>query len=115
MAWRPARDRPGFSNEEIPGDLYEHVLEYETWPGFTERERLCVEFAERYADDYADLCGDQVIWTRLKSSFTDVELADLCLLCGTWDSTARMYHLLVDMDVTCGSGLSRADGRLSSE
>jgi len=95
---RAGRDKPGYADEEIPLDVYEHVLEYKTWPGYTERERLVIEFCERYIVDYRHLAGDEDFWARLTARFSEDELADLCMLCGHWDATTRMFHLLLGLD-----------------
>src|SRR3954454_2790000 len=55
MGTRAGVDKPGYADEEIPSDIYEHVLEFRTWPGYTARERLVIEFCERYILDYRDL------------------------------------------------------------
>jgi alkylhydroperoxidase family enzyme len=94
VAFRPARDMPGFSDEPIPEEFYENVFNYESWPGYSERERLILEFGERYTPDYEELAADEAFWTRLKASFSDVELGDLCILIGWWDWSVRMYHVL---------------------
>src|SRR5829696_6517272 len=101
VAFRAARDVPGFSDEPIPEELYENVFDYKTSPGYTERERLIIQFTERYILDHEELAADDAFWSRLKASFTDVELADLCLLVGMWDSSAKMYHLLVGINDGC--------------
>jgi alkylhydroperoxidase family enzyme len=101
VASRMARDMPGFSDEPIPEEVYDNVFAYKTWPGYTERERLIIEFTERYILDYEGLAEDHGFWTRLKASFSDVELADMCLLLGMWDSSTRMYHLLVGINASC--------------
>jgi alkylhydroperoxidase family enzyme len=98
---RMERDMPGFSPEPIPEDLYLNVFDYKTWPGYSTRERLAVEFAERYSTDYKGMAADEDFWGQLKENFTETELADLCLLCGTWESATKMYHLLVGLDVAC--------------
>jgi alkylhydroperoxidase family enzyme len=98
---RAARDMPGYANSDIPEEHYEHVLEHRTWPGYTERERLVIEFAERYMLDYAELCYDDAFWERLGASFSETELADLCHLCGHWEASTKAFHLL-------GGGMEQA-------
>jgi alkylhydroperoxidase family enzyme len=105
---RAARDMPGFADEEIPEDLYEHILEYRTYPAFTERERLLLQFSERYWSDYRELCFDDEFWATFSANFSDVELADLCLLVGHWDSSTKMFHLLLGFDDACA--VPRRDG-----
>jgi alkylhydroperoxidase family enzyme len=98
---RMGRDLPGFSPEPIPEELYLNVFDYATWPGYSTRERLAVEFAERYSLDYQYLAEDDEFWSRLQANFTEVEIADLCLLCGTWESATKMYHLLCGLEDSC--------------
>jgi alkylhydroperoxidase family enzyme len=100
-AWRPAASRPGFSSEPIEEEFYEHVAEYATWPKYTRRERLLIRFVERFAHDYLDLCNDDGFWRDLRESFTDTELADICILAGVWDSSTKMYHLLGGVGDSC--------------
>jgi len=111
-AFRGTRDAPeliaalglsrnGFSDEEIPEELYERVFEYATWPGYTERERLTIEFAERFMIDYQDMADDDAFWERLKANFSETEIADLCLLVGMWDSSCKMFHLLIGIEDAC--------------
>jgi alkylhydroperoxidase family enzyme len=90
---------PGY--EDIPDELYEHVLDWRTWDGFTCRERLAIEFAERYILDCEGMCDDDDLWARLKSNFDDAEVADLCILMGHWESSRRMLKLLVGSDNAC--------------
>ncbi|WP_433733266.1 carboxymuconolactone decarboxylase family protein [Nocardia sp. CA-129566] len=94
-------NRGEFSFDETPEELYERVFEYATWPGYTERERLAIEFGERFCHDYQDLAADDAFWERMKASFSDTEIADLCLMVGVWDSSAKMFHLLVGFEEGC--------------
>jgi alkylhydroperoxidase family enzyme len=98
---RMGRDLAGFSDEPIPEDLYQNVFAYRTWEGYSVRERLAIEFAERYSTDYKSMAADEDFWEQLTANFTETELADLCLLCGTWESATKMYHLLIGLDVAC--------------
>ena len=91
---RMGRDRPGFSADPIPEELYTHVLEYRSWPGYSERERLAAEFCERFATDHVTLADDDETWVRLHENFSDAEIADLCILAGTWDAGRRMFQVL---------------------
>jgi alkylhydroperoxidase family enzyme len=99
---RATKDMPGYGDgEEIPEELYEHLHEFRTWPAYTDRERLLMEFCERYMRDYQDLSRDQAFWERLTTTFSEVELADLCLLAGHWEIQRRLLHLLIGVDQVC--------------
>lgn len=100
-AFRGARDLEGFTDEEIPEEFYENVFEYKTWPGYTERERLAIEFMERFMLDYQDMADDVPFWDRMQANFNEVELFDLCHLAGQWDWSAKMFHLLVGIEDGC--------------
>ena len=40
--------------EALTEDDFANVMEYRTYPGYSERERLAVEYAERFALDHTD-------------------------------------------------------------
>jgi len=98
---RAARDIAGYSDEAIPEELYENVLAWRTWPGYTDRERLVIEFCERYMLDYQGMCVDEDLWERLQAHFSETEIGDLCHLAGIWDASTKQFHLLVGMDDAC--------------
>ncbi len=98
---RMGRDKPGFSPEPIPEELYTEVFDYQTSPVYSARERLCIEFAERYMLDYKDMADDEAFWDRMREHFTQQEWADLCLLCATWEQATKMFHILVGTNIGC--------------
>ncbi len=67
LNWRSARDVNDRAAEAgtIDEDFYAHVGDH-AWPGFSERERLAAEFAERYALDHTNM--DDELWARLHGS-----------------------------------------------
>lgn len=101
QGFRMAEMIPGFSPEGIEEDLYTHVLEYRTWPGYSTRERFVIEFSERYMIDFEGLKNDEPFWAALKEHFTNTEICDLCLLCNTWEGLMKSYHLLVGVPDVC--------------
>lgn len=100
-ATRPAEDLVGYSEEAIPEEAYQHALEYKTWPGYTDRERLVIEFTERYMLDYQGICYDDMFWERLKANFSETEIADLCILAAHWECSRKMVHLLLGVEDMC--------------
>jgi alkylhydroperoxidase family enzyme len=92
---------PGYSEGEIADEVYEHALEYKTWPGYTVRERLLIEFMERYMLDYRGVCADDEFWKQLKANLSEVEIADACMLAGHWECARRTIHLLLGIDEIC--------------
>ena len=100
LNWRTARDVPGRADspDAIGEEFYANVGANPSWPGFTERERLAAEFAERYALAHRDMDDD--LWQRLHAHFTDDELVDLALCVGSWLAFGRLNRVF-DVDGAC--------------
>ena len=47
----------------VPEDDYGHVEEWRTWPGYTERQRLAIEYAERFTVDHQGI--DDELFDRM--------------------------------------------------
>jgi 4-carboxymuconolactone decarboxylase len=84
----------------VDEDLYEHVIEWATWPGYSERERLAAEFAERFAADHIGLREDEDFWKRMKAAYDDGEIVDLGICCALWLGSGRLMRVL-DVGQTC--------------
>jgi alkylhydroperoxidase family enzyme len=84
-----ARDEVGADE-----DFYTHVLEWRTWPGYSEAERVAAEFAERFARDHRGLREDEDFWARAKEHFDDGELLALGICCSMWLGNGRMMRVL---------------------
>ena len=99
--WRTARDVPGraTSADEVPEEFYANVGSNPVWDGFSERERLAAEFAERFALDHRSM-DDGELWGRLHAAFTDDELVDLGLCVGSWVAFGRLNRVF-DVDGGC--------------
>jgi alkylhydroperoxidase family enzyme len=99
LNWRSARDVASRADEAdtIDDAFYDHVGDA-TWTGFSERERLAAEFAERYALDHTSM--DEDLWTRLHDSYTDDELVDLGICVGSWLAYGR-FNRVFDIDGVC--------------
>ena len=82
---------------QIDEEFYAHIGDA-SWTGFTERERLAAEFAERFALDHHSM--DDAFWQRLRAEFTDAEIVDLGLCVGMWISQGRLNQVL-DVDGGC--------------
>jgi alkylhydroperoxidase family enzyme len=101
LGWRSARDVPerAAAGEEVPEELYQHVVAGDlAWEGFSERERLAGEFAERFATDHRNM--DDTLWARLHDAFTDDELVELALCVGSWIAFGRLNRVF-DVDGGC--------------
>jgi AhpD family alkylhydroperoxidase len=73
-------------------DLYAHVAEAHDRDSYTPRERLAIEFAERFAMDHAGI--DDAFFTRLRDAFGDDEILDLAICCGAFLGLGRVLAVL---------------------
>ena len=81
-------------------DLYNHAGVWQTWPGYSEQERIAAEFAYRFATDHTGLRDDEDFWARAAEHFSDELLTDLALSCAMWLGMGRMLRTL-DIGQAC--------------
>jgi AhpD family alkylhydroperoxidase len=84
----------------VDDDTYEHLHEYRTYPGYTERQRLAIEYAERFAVDHQGIDDD--LFARLRARFADDEILDLTLCLAVYLGLGRTLEVL---GVREGSGI----------
>jgi AhpD family alkylhydroperoxidase len=84
----------------VDEDLYDHALQWRTWPGYSEQERLAAEFAHRFATEHTVLRDDEEFWARCREQFSDELLADLALSCAMWLGMGRVLRTL-DLGQSC--------------
>ena len=81
-------------------DLYGAVGQYYEAEGFTDRERLAIEFGERFAIDHKAI--DDELWSRMSEHFSDTEMLELTVIAGFCVGMGRAIQVLdvdVDFDV----------------
>jgi alkylhydroperoxidase family enzyme len=83
---------PSVVSAGVTEDAYEHLHEYRTHPGYTDRQRLAIEYAERFASDHQGIDDD--LFTRLRAHFTDAEVLDLTLCCAVYLGLGRTLEVL---------------------
>lgn len=89
------RDYPGFSDEPIEEALYENALKLNfDWPGFSTRERLLLQFVDRFANQIEELNSDDDYWKMLEAHFTESEIGDVVIMCGVWFGFGRSLKAL---------------------
>ena len=76
----------------VTDELYSHVEEWRTWPGYSERERLSIEYAERFTFDHHGIDDD--LFERLHAHFADDEIVDLTLCLAIWLGLGRVLAVL---------------------
>ncbi|MDT0509709.1 hypothetical protein [Novosphingobium sp. MMS21-SN21R] len=89
------RDWPGFAGGEIPEEFYQNAADCNyDWEGFTPREKLLVEFADRFERDIESINGDDVLWERMHALLTEAEIGDTLLMLGCWVGTGRVLKAM---------------------
>jgi AhpD family alkylhydroperoxidase len=76
----------------VAEDAYEHLHEYRTYPGYTERQRLAIELAERFVLDHQAI--DDELFARLRAHFGDAEILDLTLCLAVYLGLGRTLEVL---------------------
>jgi len=75
-------------------EFYANVAEWRTWEGFTTRERLAAEYAERFATDHRALRDDDDFWRRLRAAYRDDEIVSLAIQTGYYVMAGRSMVVL---------------------
>ena len=83
---------PSVVDAGVTDEEYTHVEEWRTWPGYTARQRLAIEYGERFATDHRAI--DDELFTRLRAAFTDAEILDLTLCCAVFLGLGRTLEVL---------------------
>ena len=78
--------------EALTEDDFAHVAEWSTYSGYAPRERLAIEYAERFALDHRAI--DDEFFARLHAEFTDPEILDLTVCIGAWLALGRTMQVL---------------------
>jgi alkylhydroperoxidase family enzyme len=81
-------------------ELYNSVDRYYQVDKFTAREKLAIEFGERFAIDHTTI--DDEFWSRCAEHFNEQELLELTVVAGFCVGMGRAFQVLdiaVDFDV----------------
>jgi alkylhydroperoxidase family enzyme len=76
----------------LDDELYQRVGQYYEEDRFTPREKLAIEYAERFSIDH--LSVDDELWGRLREEFSDPEVLELTVLIGFCIGIGRAYQVL---------------------
>ena len=76
----------------VPEDAYGHLDEWRTWAGYSERQRLAIEYAERYTLDHQGI--DDEFFDRMRAHYADDEILDLSLCLAIWLGLGRTLAVL---------------------
>jgi alkylhydroperoxidase family enzyme len=73
-------------------ELYAHVAEYRQHDEYSEREKLAIEYAERFAVDHNGI--DDEFFARLRTHFADDEILDLSICVVAFLGLGRLLRVL---------------------
>lgn len=76
----------------LSDELYNLVDQYATTDAFTPREKLAIEYAEKFAFDHTSI--DDAMFTRLKVHFSEPEILELTMTVGFCLGIGRAFHVL---------------------
>ena len=76
----------------LTDDLYANVDDYRDSEAFTEREKLAIEYAERFALDHQNI--DETLIDRMRAVYTDPEIVELAGLVAFCMGIGRVYAVL---------------------
>ncbi len=93
---------PSVLEAGVTEDLYSHLDDYRSYAGYTERQRLAIEYAERFATDHRGIDDD--LFSRLRSRFADEEILDLTLCLVVYLGLGRALEVL-GVDESCAIDL----------
>jgi len=83
---------PSVVEADIPPEHYLHLDDYVTYPGYSDRQRLAIEYAQRFAADHRNMDDD--LFVRLRTHFADDEILDLTLCCAVFVGLGRTLEVL---------------------
>jgi alkylhydroperoxidase family enzyme len=84
--------------EGVTEELYTNVKEYRDYEGFSDREKIAIEYAERFALDHLSI--DDEFFERLRAQLTDEEIVDLSICIATFVGFGRLTKILA-LDQGC--------------
>ncbi|MCH9728149.1 MAG: carboxymuconolactone decarboxylase family protein [Actinomycetia bacterium] len=84
----------------VDEELYDQATQWPTWPGYSDSERVAMEYAHRFATDHTGLRDDEDFWKRANMHFDDEMLTDLAISCAMWVGMGRMLRTL-DIGQSC--------------
>ena len=90
---RAVSDPNGLTEDEYLG-----IENWRAMDSLDDRERIAVEFAEKFATDHLSMDDD--FWARARAQLSDQELFELGVCCASWLGLGRMTQIF-DAGVTC--------------
>jgi AhpD family alkylhydroperoxidase len=89
---------PSVLEAGVTEDLYEHLDDPAGYAGYSPRQRLAIEFAERFAENHRGI--DDGLFARMRAEFSDPEILDLTMCAAVYLGLGRALEVL-GIDSSC--------------
>ncbi len=86
------------AQHELSEPLYANVGNWSDYPGFSEAERIALEYTEKFASDHRAL--DAAFFERMREHWSDEEIVEISICVGTWLAFGRVVRVL-GAEVAC--------------
>lgn len=83
---------------QLSEELYANVAEWRSYSGYSDAERIGIEYAEKFALSHTDL--DDAFFERMRLHFDDQEIMEIAVAVGTWLTLGRIT-MVMDVSVSC--------------
>ena len=74
------------------------MAQWRTYEGYTEAERVALEYAEKFATHHKQL--DDAFFSRMREHFSDEEVVEISVCVGTWLALGRIT-MVMDVNTSC--------------
>ena len=74
------------------------MAEWQTYEGYTDAERLAIEYTEKFATDHHKL--DDAFFARMHKHFSDEEILEISVCVGNWLMMGRIT-MVMDVNTSC--------------
>jgi alkylhydroperoxidase family enzyme len=95
---------------ELSEDLYQNVSAWRTHPGYSDAERVAIEYAEKFAIDHKAL--DDAFFARMREHYSDEEIVEISVCVGNWLMMGRIT-MVMDVEVSCPIRLELGEAETS--
>jgi alkylhydroperoxidase family enzyme len=80
------------AQHSLSEDDYQAVADWRTSERFSDRERVAIEYGERFVTDHTSL--DDSFWARFRAEWDDAEILDLSVCIASFLGLGRMTQVL---------------------
>ena len=77
---------------------YANVAEWETYPEYSEAERMAIEYTEKFATDHKKL--DDAFFAQMHEHFSSEEILEISVCVGTWLMMGRIT-MVMGVNTSC--------------